>query len=79
MTGTLYSLFTTPSPHWVAQGALGKDTACVASYQQEPSFPKIWELEMETANNNRQSAYLVSSTLLSQKGKAEAEQAVVGV
>lgn len=63
--------------HWVAQGTLGKDTACVASYQQEHSFPKIWELEMLTAN--KQSAYLVSSTLLSQKGKAKAEQAVVGV
>lgn len=77
MTGTFYRLFTTPSPHWVAQGALGKDMASVASYQQEPSFPKIWELEVETAN--KQSAYLVSSTLLSQKGKAEAEQAVVGI
>lgn len=62
---------------WVAQGTLGKDTACVASYHQEPSFPEIWELEMATANE--QSAYLVSSTLLSQKGKAKSEQAVVGV
>lgn len=63
--------------HWVAQETLGKDTACAASYPQEPSFPEIWELEMATAN--KQSAYLVSSTLLSQKGKAKAEQAVVGV
>lgn len=36
--------------HWVAQGTLGKDTACVASYHQEPSFPEIWELQVVTAN-----------------------------
>lgn len=63
--------------HWVPQGTLGKDTAWVASYHQAPSFPEIWELE--TITPNKQSAYLVSSTLLSQKGKAKAEQAVVGV